>query len=637
MVRDQKFLYQPDFHNLKNSNISQILEHLNLDNFDQLYQFSISPKTNAKFYVEIINRLNIKYKNSFELNEHNLIDATDPLYPYWLKGAEFNICDSIFNRQDSEIAIKYQSELDNQITQFRCKELEILTNKIANSLKSSGLSKGDLIAISMPMNIEATAIYLAILKIGAVAVCLADSYSSKDIDKRISALKSPIKMIFTQDYSRTEKRYSIYNKLKNCDYLPERLVVNITSQNPEQDVDQPSEGHISLTDFISYSSDNFDSITVSSEDNLAILFSSGTTGDPKAICWKFDSFLKSAIDGHLNFDMQPNKTLCWLTDYGWMMGSFALASSFLNRGTLAIYEGNRGTEKACQFIKNSQINILGIVPAIAENWQKTSILESYKFDNLEVVGSTGNPSNPENYEYLFNAFGQVPIIEYMGGTEISGGYISSTLHKNINPSTFNSFTCGTKIHIFSSPYQDFVKDEIAIIIPKKGEGIPPIGLSRELYNKAFTHHQKYYEDIIIDQDETIYRKHGDLLKILDNGLIKSIGRSDGAININGIKTTIAELERAVSSFQHNIKNLKNFAIFAIQPDIGGEDQMIIFIERKNTKDDFDKDYYLTQTKNAIKQLNPQLAKISDLIEHEIILTASGKKQHKQMKNLYLKN
>src|SRR3990167_8623735 len=173
-----------------------------------------------------------------------------------------------------------------------------------------------------------------------------------------------------------------------------------------------------------------------------ILFSSGTTGDPKAIPWSHTTAIKAASDAYLHHNIQPEDVLAWPTNLGWMMGPWLIFAALINNATLALYPDAPHRRAFGQFIQDAKVTMLGVVPTLVANWRETHCMEGLDWNAIKLFSSTGECSNQDDMRYLMSLANNKPIIEYCGGTEIGGSYITSTVIEKNYPSLFTTPAMG---------------------------------------------------------------------------------------------------------------------------------------------------------------------------------------------------
>ncbi len=597
-------MWQPTTDFIKKTNLYKIMHQKGFKNYPDFYNWSVTDR--PAFWDTTVKALDIQLKKPYS----SVLDDTDMEKPLWLKEAQMNIVDSCFTAPPDATAIKYQSENSNTISVLTYDDLHKLVNKIANSLIHNGLQKGDAIGIDMAMNIEAVAIYLAAIKAGITVVTVADSFTPNEIKVRFD-ITSP-KLVFTQDYLiRGDKKLPLYDKV--LDAGAQQMVVIA----PEDSNIRLRRQDIFWDDFL-VENDRFESVSANPLDTTTILFSSGTTGAPKAIPWNHTTAIKSAADGFYHHDIQSGDVVAWPTNLGWMMGPWLIYATLINNGTIALFEGSPMSNAFGQFIQNAKVNMLGIVPSIVRAWKNTGTMENYDWSAIKCFSSTGESSNPEEMIYLMQLAGNKPVIEYCGGTEIGGGYVTSTLIQTNIPSTFSTPALGSEFVIVNEEGVLSDKGEV-FLVP------PAMGLSFQLLNK--NHHEVYYKNTP-EIDGKLLRRHGDFLVRLDNGYYRVMGRTDDSMNLGGIKVSSLQIEELVNS---HLAVMESAAI-AVSPPKGGPALLVLYVVPNAI---VDKDLLQYELQKLIKQkLNP-LFKIHDVvITDKLPRTASNKIMRRVLRNQY---
>jgi len=600
-----KPFWKPSQKTIHDSNIYKMMQKHHFSSYDELWKWSANNR--EEFWGETINNLDIKLNQQY----HSVFDITKGIeQPQWLLGSKLNIVDSCFQNDNDATAVIYQKE-GGSLQRVSQNELEILVNKVANGLRKLGINKGDRIAIDMPMTLEAVAIYLAAIKAGNPVATIADSFTPNEISVRLKITKP--KIIFTQDVlQRAGKLLPLYQKVVEAE-APKAIVIKDSFEEINLRVED-----IYWNDFLS-NKETFKSVIQNPDDIITILFSSGTTGEPKAIPWNHTTPIKGASDGYYHHNIQKNDVVCWPTNLGWMMGPWLIFASLINKAAIALYYGAPLSKDFGEFVQNARVTMLGVVPSIVKNWIKTRCNENLDWDSIKCFSSTGEVSNPQEMEYLMQLANIKPVIEYCGGTEIGGGYVTSTMVQPNIPSTFSTQALGGEFVLLDEHHNPSSKGELFLI--------PPImGLSNSLINR--NHYDEYFKGTPTYKNQ-ILRRHGDQLEKLENGYYKAQGRVDDTMNLGGIKISSVQIEAVVNELGF----IKECAAIAVSPKDGGPSLLVVYYVEKSTSISYDQ--RLSMTNQIIKEkLNP-LFKVTQIVETPSLpRTASNKVMRRKLREMY---
>lgn len=576
---------------------------------DYPYFHAWSIKDYPLFWQEMVKRLNLSFDQPYQ----KIVDLSAGIEsPQWFPGAKMNITRSCFQAKPSAIALRYQDE-KGQMTKLSYQALDQLSNQVANSLKPYLKSK-ERAAIIMPMTIEAVAIFLGLIKSGCVVVAIPDSFSAEEIATRLRI--SETQLVFTQDMIiRAGKQHPLYEKI-----LKAEAPLTIILPTAEASSLKARESDLKWEDFLSENK-SFEAESMSPDDAINILFSSGTTGDPKAIPWLQTTPIKCASDAYLHHNLQSGDVLCWPSNLGWMMGPWQIFACLLNQATLAIYNDTPNERSFGEFIQKAAVTHLGVVPTLVRNWRHIACMEGLDWSQIKLFTSTGERSNGDDMLYLMWLANYRPIIEYCGGTEIGGAYITSTLVQPNVPAAFSTAALGLDFVLLDEKGKPSDRGEVAIIPPS-------LGLSTELLNKS--HHEVYYAQMPSLDDGRPLRRHGDQF-LRYQGYYRSLGRMDDTMKLGGIKISSAEIETLLSA----LEGIEETAAIAFDPPDGSPSRLVIYAVL-TTDDSADKTSLQGLMQQAISQrLNP-LFKIHELIlRPSLPRTASNKVMRRLLRDEYL--
>jgi len=597
-----------DKQTVEESNIAGLVKDLGLGGYNELHAWSVQNR--AQFWAKMTKKLGIKFQRSYS----NIVDlSSSAASPKWFVDAKINIVDSCFNAPGDRSAIVYRKAGD-KLSTMSYVELESLTNRVANGLMAVGFCHGDAIAIAMPMTAETVAIYLGIIKAGCVVVSIADSFAPPEIEKRLRL--SNAKGIFTQDVVvYAGKEFAMYEKVKSAN-APRSIVLSYGDYLSVELTDND----IGWQDFLS-DDDQFESVPSDPGGHTNILFSSGTTGDPKAIPWTHTTPIKCAADGYLHHDIKPGGVVAWPTNLGWMMGPWLIYASLINKGTIALYYGASTGREFGEFVQDAKVNMLGLVPSLVRVWKNSGCIKGLDWSNIKTFSSTGECSNVEDMLFLMSLAGYKPIIEYCGGTEIGGGFITGTVVQNASPATFSTTSLGLDIVILDGNDQVVGNGELFLIPPS-------VGLSTELLNQD--HYKVYFDKTPKGPDDQLLRRHGDQFERLVGGYFRGHGRVDDTMNLGGIKVSSTEIERVLNS----IEGVNETAAIAVSAQGEGMSRLVVYTVL-TLGTNIEKEMLQKTMQKTIKQnLNP-LFKVHDVVLVDSLpRTASNKIMRRKLRSQY---
>lgn len=548
-----------------NANIHRLIKRFGMKDYADFQQYSVTHR--EEFWARMIDVLRITFgRRPDALVAPESLGTTAPV---WLPGATMNIAVNCFAGRSP--AILYE-RLDGTKEVWSRRKLLGMTMSVAAGLHRLGLQKGDAVAMYMPMTPECISTYIGIIYAGCVVVSIADSLAAPEIERRIRI--SGAKAIITQDgVQRGEKFLPLYDKVCLAG-APQAIVI----ANSGELRCTLREGDIAWEKFLVEGDCKPEMCAPA--DAITILFSSGTTGDPKAIPWNHTTPIKCASDGYIHQDIHPSDIVSWPTNIGWMMGPWLIFAALINKATIALTDAAPNTREFCRFVEECRVTILGVVPSLVKRWRESGATDGLDWSHVRLFSSTGEASNYDDYFWLMAQANYSPIIEYCGGTEIGGGYVTSTvMHHNI-PAHFATPAAGVDF-ITADDNGNAAPNGEVFIIPHS------IGLSTTLLNR--NHDETYFADVPVlpaeamtasgvtlkesaqSVEQPLLRRHGDQIERLAGGYFRAHGRTDDTMNLGGIKISSVEIESIL-----NVTGVIETAAVAITPAGGGPELLVIF-------------------------------------------------------------
>lgn len=548
-------VFEPDREWIENSNVYKFMTEKGFSTLEQFIRYTYE---RPEFWEDFVKLIELKFSKPYE----KVLDLSKgKQWPKWFVGGKLNIGDNI--PDSSEVFIKWMDENLNSKTVTYSQVLNE-AKAISSWLKKSGLKKGDRVAIYMPMIPEIVSVMLGAVRAGMIIVPLFSGFGPEPIKVRIE--DSEAKVIFTVD--ETIRRGKRINMLKNLDGINVQKVVLNRGGNKGDFFD--------YKDVIRTGGDGIEE--TETEDPMMIIYTSGTTGKPKGCVHTHDGFpLKAAADIYFNFDLKRGETLMWITDMGWMMGPWMVFGSLLLRGKMGLIEGYTTGEVISKFVEDMKANILGLSASLIRMLRSQN--EDLKLD-VRLTGNTGEPIDPESWYWLFYHTGKKPIINYSGGTEISGGILGNYVIKKIKPSSFNGESPGIKAEVFT---------EDGKIAPPNVEGELVVlsvwpGMTRGFWRNPERYMETYWsmwKDVWV---------HGDLAFKDEEGYFYIVGRSDDTIKVAGKRIGPAEVESVINSFPNVVESAcigvpdpikgEKIICFVVSKETGIEEKLMKYVEEK---------------------------------------------------------
>ncbi|KAJ4960648.1 hypothetical protein NE237_020558 [Protea cynaroides] len=529
----------------------------------------------------------------------------------WLPGAFFNSARNCLdlngkrNLGDIMVIWRDEGEDDLPVKRITLEELRSEVWLVAYALKTLSLAKGSAIAIDMPMTLTAVVIYLAIVLAGYVVVSIADSFAPNEISTRLKI--SNAKLIFTQDFIiRGDKSLPLYSKVVDANSPPAVVVPTRGSSSIRKLRDFDLSWHAFLDKVKHSKKDEFIAVEQPIDSFTNILFSSGTTGEPKAIPWTHATPLKAAADAWCHMDIRKGDVVAWPTNLGWMMGPWLVYASLLNGASMALYNGSPLGAGFVKFVQDAKVTMLGVVPSIVRTWKNTNCTAGFDWSSIRCFSSTGEASNIDEYLWLMGRAFYKPVVEYCGGTEIGGGFVSGSLLQPQSLAAFSTPNMGCTLFILGENGNPIPQDK-----PGIGElalGPVMLGASNLLLNAD--HYDVYFRGMPIWNGKVL-RRHGDEFERTSGGYYRAHGRADDTMNLGGIKVSSIEIERICNGADDSVLET---AAFGVPPLGGGPEQLVIAVVFKDLNNATPNLDQLKLSFNSLlqKRLNP-LFKVSSVV------------------------
>jgi acetyl-CoA synthetase len=576
-----QFVWHPTPELVAQSNLQRFIEKHALGSYRGLMRRSTTDI--AWFWNTVLHDLDIQFYKPYS----QVVDLSEGKpWARWCVDGEMNIVHNLLDKYvgtaiDNHLAIKSEIE-DGSTRTLTYKELREEVNKMAAALRSLGLGKGDAVGVFMPMVPEIVVAMLAIIKIGGIFLPLFSGFGASAIVSRLKDAEA--KALFTAG--------GTYRRGKFCPMKPiadeaasqiptlrHLLVLNQAGEWLLEDLSPDARPPTKLPGPF----DDASTERTSAEDPMMIIYTSGTTGKPKGAVHTHCGFpIKSVQDMWHGLDLHSDETLFWMTDMGWMMGPWEVFGTLLLGATMMLYDGAPdfpGPDRVWSLVDRHKVTALGVSPTLiralrSRGGGSDEIVHRHDLSSLRKFASTGEPWNPDPWMWLFQNVGggKLPIINYSGGTEISGGIVMGNVLTPMKPCAFSGPLPGMAADVVDENGKS-VRGKVGELVIRE----PWIGMTRGFWKDR----ERYIESYWSRLPEVWV--HGDWAAVDDDGLWYILGRSDDTIKIAGKRLGPAEVESILVAHPQ----VSEAAAVGVPDPIKGEALICFCVLRKGVNGDVD--------------------------------------------------
>jgi len=573
------FVWHPAPELVAQSNLQRFIQKHELGSYDELMQRSTADI--EWFWDTVLGDLDIQFYKPYS----RVVDLSEGKpWARWCVGGEMNIVHNMLDKYagteiDNRLAIKSETE-DGTARTLTYKSLREQTNRMAAALRSLGLGEGDAIGVFMPMVPEIVIAMLAIIKIGGIFLPLFSGFGAGAIVSRLN--DADAKALFTADGTYRRGKFCAMKPIAHeaasqISTLKHLIVLETTEDPPAERL--PYKTH-SWSEVINLSTPGSQQPTArtSAEAPMMIIYTSGTTGRPKGAVHTHCGFpIKSAQDMWHGLDLHPDETLFWMTDMGWMMGPWEVFGALLLGATMMLYDGAPDfpePDRVWQLVDRHKVTALGVSPTLIRALRRhdDEIVHQHDLSSLRKFASTGEPWNPDPWMWLFQNVGRekLPIINYSGGTEISGGIVMGNVLTPMKPCAFSGPLPGMAADVVDENGKS-VRGQVGELVIRE----PWIGMTRGFWKDRERYIETYWSrfpDVWV---------HGDWAAVDNDGLWYILGRSDDTIKVGGKRVGPAEVESILVAHPQ----VSEAAAIGVPDSIKGEALVCFCILKKGANGD----------------------------------------------------
>ena len=533
------FVWEPTPEHIERANVTRLMRKHSIGDYRDLVQRSQDDI--EWFWEQAIEDLGLEFFEPYE----QLLDASEgPQWPRWFVGGKVNLTHNCVDRHaagglGASPAILWEGE-DGATRVLTYAELSAEVNKVANGLKALGIGEGDPVGIYMPMIPEAAIASYACAKIGAIYMPIFSGFGAPAISTRLNDAKARLLVTCDGFWRRGSKVWMKETADEAVAQSPSIEKVVVFRRFPADD--RPlGEQDLSWDDAFGSQSDRCDAARLDPEAPYMIAYTSGTTGKPKGSVHVHGGFLvKIAQEVSYQLDARPGEVLYWVTDMGWIMGPLEIVGGHANGAAVLMYEGapnHPAPDRLWDICARHGVTILGVSPTLIRALMPAGeeLVAKHDLSKLRILGSTGEPWNPEPYRWFSDVVGggRCPIINLSGGTEIGACFLGQAPVIPTKSCSLGTPSLGMAMEVFDNDGIP-VRCEVGELVCLKPWPAQTRGFwgSKERYLDAYW---SRWPDVWV---------HGDWASIDADGYWFLHGRSDDTMNVAGKRIGPAEFESA---------------------------------------------------------------------------------------------
>jgi acetyl-CoA synthetase len=533
-------VWRPSDAQVEAANVTRLMRDNGIERFDDLVRRSVADPT--WFWDAVVRDLDIEFSTPYT----QVVDLSrGPEWATWFVGGTTNVArqcvDRWAERTPSAPAIVWEGE-DGEVRSATYAELRTMTDAGARTLTELGVRGGDTVAIFLPMAIETVAAVMACAKLGAIWVPIFSGFGPDAVAARIA--DAATRVVITANAS-----------LRKGQPVPMKRVADraiemaggvehvlVWERLPGDGTLMPGRDH-RWSDAVDLEGEPVDAMPLDAEHPLFIAYTSGTTGKPKGAVHVHGGFLvKIAEEAAYQFDLRRGELLHWSTDLGWIMGPWEIVGALALGTTVFLTEGaptHPGPDRWWEQVARHGVTTLGVSPTLVRALIAAgSSPPEHDRSTLRILGSTGEPWNPDAYLWLHREVGgeKLPIVNISGGTEIGACLLSPHPVVPTRLLSLGGPALGMDVDVVDADGGSVPADAVGELVCRQ----PWPSMTRGIWKDP-----ERYLDTYWGRLPGVW-VHGDWASRDPDGYWYLHGRSDDTLNIAGKRIGPAEVESVVA-------------------------------------------------------------------------------------------
>ena len=534
-------VWVPNAQAARETNVARLMSRLGCSGIDELREFSTTHI--ERFWDEVVADLDIRFSEMYSTT----LDSSDGVeWARWFSDGRINLTSACVDRwrdsaETASVTALIAEAEDGAVRELTFGELGEEVDRVTAALRAAGIGPGDAVAVYMPMVAEAVIAAYAIAKAGALYLPVFSGFAAGAIASRLQDAEVRLVLTASGSWRRgkaVELLPALDEALESCPSV-ERVIVLEREGLPEPDLTAGLKlGWDAFLD-AGRSADGRSAADTAAEDPWMLAYTSGTTGKPKGAVHVHGGFtVKIASEAAYALDVRAGERFQWITDMGWIMGPLTMVGAHSLGAAMVMLEGSPdypNPDRVWETAARHDVAVLGVSPTLiralkskGDDWPRAHTL-----DSLRILGSTGEPWNPEPYRWLSREVGgdRVPIINISGGTEVGACFLAPYPVEPLKACSLGGPCLGMAVDVFD-PEGNSLRGEVGELVCTA----PWPGMTRGVWKDRERYLDSYWRTY-----PGVWR-HGDWAMVDEDGQWFLFGRSDEAINVAGKRLGPAEVE-----------------------------------------------------------------------------------------------
>jgi acetoacetyl-CoA synthetase len=590
---------------------------LEFGSYDELYRWSVSDLEG--FWAALWDFFGIRASTPYE---RVLADPTMP-GAKWFTGARLNYAEHLVGAEEDldRVAVVARSQTRPPM-ELTFGELRELAGRVRAGLQRLGVGKGDRVAAYMPNIPETLAAFIATASLGAIWATCAPEFGARSVVGRFGQIE-PRVLLTVGGYGYRDR------------YVDRRAEVQaVRAQLPtlEHVVSVPY-GEASIDDAVSWEELTAESAPlefeqVPVEHPIYVLFSSGTTGLPKAIVHGHGGqLIEHQKNLGLKWDLKPGGRLLWFSTTAWMMWN-ALVSALLLRSSIVMLDGDPAWPDLLEQWRLAEElgpSVMGVSPAYLMACRKAGLEMGRELDlsGIRMLCTAGSPLPPEGYQYVYEQLGpDILLNNGSGGTDVCTGLVSGTFAEPVYEGEITGPCLAVDVHAYDEKGNDAPVGELGEMVITQPMPSMPVGFWNDPDGER-------YASSYFDRYPGVWRQ-GDWIKFTERGSCVITGRSDATLNRGGVRLGTGEFYAVVE----DIPEIVDALVVHLEDGGGGAGELLLFVVPREGAE-LDEDLRGRIARALRSELSPRHVPDTIVSVPAIPRTLTGKKLEAPVKRILL--